>query len=142
MNAQAQFSHDLADRVAVIRQEIASAAGQIELLQDRLAVLRSSLADAEAAARVLAVPLPAPLPPTGDRKQVGHGAFRSQVLAVLTAAYPHSLRSAAIAREAQARIGAAVHPKTTGMVLNRLKREGLAERTGREWRLMPRRPVS
>lgn len=138
MNESAPFGCDLADRVATIRREIVDAAGQIDLLRDRLAALQASLADAEAAARDLTVP---GAPPT-VRPSIAHGAFRTQVLAVLTAAYPGGLRSAAIAREAQARVGAPVHPKTTGMVLNRLKRAGLAERTGRDWRLAQPSPTA
>lgn len=138
MSAHTQFSQELAGRVAVIRQEITAATGQIDRLQERLSVLWSSLADAEAAARVLTVPLPAPLSVTATTgRAVGKGAFQAQVLAALTAAYLKSLRASDIAREAQARLGLAVHPKTTGMVLNRLKHAGRAERDGRTWRLVP-----
>lgn len=136
MTLQTHFSQELAGRVAVIRQEILAATGQIDRLQDRLTVLRSSLADAEAAARVLAVPLPTPLATEVTGKTARKGAFQVQVLAALTAAYPKSLKVSDIAREAQARLGLAVHPKTTGMVLNRLKRSGRVENTGRAWRLI------
>lgn len=133
-----QFCWVLASRVSAIRTEIAAAAGQIEMLETRLSALRASLGDAMAAAGVPAVPMTAtPSGVEATARAVKKGAFQDQVLAVMTLAYPKGLTSPEIARSAQARLGLPVHPKTTGMVLNRLKRAGRVERSGRMCRLLP-----
>lgn len=66
-----------------------------------------------------------------------HGAYRIKVIEVLKAAYPERLTASEVAGRVAALLPVRVHPKTPGMTLTRLKRDGLIGRDGRTWYWLP-----
>lgn len=129
---------ELATRRSSILAEIDKTQSQIDLLAERIRFLKASLADCDAAARVLEVKIPELKDQGGTQtRSSGHGQFREQVIEILKAAYPNKLKAAEVGRQAEARLGSHVHPKTPSMTLTRLGKEGIVGRQGRLWYYVP-----
>jgi hypothetical protein len=63
--------------------------------------------------------------------------FKDLALQLLMEAYPRALRAADIQASAEAKLGRKFHPKTTGMSLYRLAKDGAVVRRGWDWFYIP-----
>lgn len=94
-----------------------------------------ALQDVVAAARVFSVELPTL--PVASSPRIDRGAraatVRSTVLEELRLAAPRSLTARHLSEVVRHRLGGERHPKTIGMTLHRLLKQGLARREGFQW---------
>lgn len=129
---------EIAGRRATALAEIEKAEQRITVLRERVVYLRTVLADCDAAERLL----------TGtqadefrddepEARALPHGRLREEIVAILKAAYPSTLKASDIGQQAAARLGVRFHPKTPGMTLSRLRKDGIADLHGRRWRYIP-----
>ncbi|HYC06250.1 MAG TPA: hypothetical protein VED40_23380 [Azospirillaceae bacterium] len=76
-------------------------------------------------------------PTVRPKDEPPHGAYRAKVVEVLKAAHPGRLTAAEVAERVAELLPVRVHPKTPGMTLTRLKRDGLVARDRRTWHWIP-----
>lgn len=130
------------------REEIVVRRGEKvrELDQIRAEIARAdeAVADLDKAAIVFGIQppkAPAPQPAVvaaAESPQEPVPQFKDVALDILKAAYPRTCKSVAVLAKGQEILNRTFHPKTAGMTLYRLAKDGLVERIGRsEWRYVP-----
>lgn len=129
---------EIAGRRATALAEIEKAEQRIAVLRERVVYLRTVLADCDAAERLLTgTPADEFRDDEPEARALPHGRLRKEIVAILKAAYPATLKASDVGQQAAARLGVRFHPKTPGMTLSRLRKDGIADLLGRRWRYVP-----
>ncbi len=130
----ARLPSQISVRRAMAQAEISKAGQQIALIRKRMDFLRATLADCDAAERLLTGPLVESLPePEGMIDKLPHGRLRQEILHILKLAYPEMLTVSEVSEQLSVRVGARFHEKSPSMTLTRLRKDGLVALAGRRW---------
>lgn len=118
---------------AELMREYEATSGHIAALRAHLGQLEADLIHLVGAARLFGETLSLPRITSMTHRPSGTPKARAYVISKLAAASGSGLRSSDIGRDYCDTYDVQLHPKTIGMTLHRLLKEGSARREGRKW---------